>query len=491
MCLSYNVWCPLEQTLRRKIFAGRRVRKLRNELGLSQNGMAGELGISVSYLNLIERNERPLTAQLLIKLSETYSIDARSFAQEEEIRAAVEMEEIFSDPIFQQSPVPRSEIGALAEDAPGVSEAIKRLYRSYVEIREFQMGTADQSTKDERGEVVLAAGVEDPIEQTRSFLEHSGNYFPPLESRAEDIARELSAANGSLFETIVDRLQTRHGVSVQITTIDNMRRILRHYDRHRKKLMISELVDPSSRTFQAAFHLGLLEAGQELDSISLKVGALDTAAQKLARITLGNYFAAALMMPYTAFYEAADAHFHDLDVLSARFSASFEQVAHRLTTLARPTKRGIPFFMIRVDAAGNVSKRFSSGSFPFSRFGGTCARWNIHSAFRNPGTIERDIVEMPDGTKWFSICRTVQRRATPWGEPGAQFVLGLGCELKYAKQLVYSRGLDLKSHDATPIGINCRLCERPDCAQRASPPLIRRLIINENTRGLSPFEMGK
>ncbi len=467
------------------------MRKLRNELGLSQSGMAGELGISVSYLNLIERNQRPLTAQLLIKLSESYSVDARSFAQEEEIRAVVEMEEIFSDPIFQQSPISRSEIGLLVEDAPDISEAIKRLYRSYMEIREFHTGGAAQSSKDERGENQRSAGADDPIEQTRIFLERAGNYFPTLEKIAEGIAGEMQAKNGSIFEAIVERLKSRHGVTVQIATLDSMRRLLRHYDRHRKKLMISELVDASSRTFHAAFHLGLLEASDELDSLSQKVGAAESQPQKLARITLCNYFAAALMMPYTAFFDAAESNAYDLDILCARFSAGFEQVAHRLTTLARPAKRGIPFFMIRVDAAGNVSKRFSSGSFPFSRFGGTCARWNIHSAFRNPGSVERDIVEMPEGTKWFSISRTVQRRATPWGDLGAQFVIGLGCDLKYANQLVYSRGLDLKSRDATPIGINCRLCERPDCAQRASPPLMRRLIINENTRGLSPFEIRK
>jgi XRE family transcriptional regulator, fatty acid utilization regulator len=478
----------VDQNSRRKIFAGRRVRKLRLELGLSQNGMAGELGISLSYLNLIERNQRPLTAQLLIRLSESYAVDARSFAQEEEIRAAVEMEEIFSDPIFQQSPIPRSEIALLTEDAPEISEAIKRLYRSYIEIREVQIGSSLQSTKDERGETARPAVSEDPVEQTRIFLEQSGNYFPTLESKAESVALELHGLN---FETIVERLKKRHGIAVQIVTLENMRHLLRHFDRHRKKLLISELADANSRTFQVAFHLGLLEANAELDALSQKVGAPDTTTYKLARVTLCNYFAAALMMPYAAFHEAATSNGYDIDILCARFSTSFEQVAHRLATLARPAKRGIPFFMIRIDAAGNVSKRFSSGSFPFSRFGGTCARWNIHSAFRNPGSVERDIVEMPEGTKWFSISRTVQRHATPWGDLGAQFVIGLGCDLKYAGQLVYSRGLDLKSHAATPIGINCRLCERPDCAQRASPPLMRRLVVNENTRGLSPFEMRK
>jgi XRE family transcriptional regulator, fatty acid utilization regulator len=352
----------MDQSSRRKIFAGRRVRKLRNELGLSQNGMAGELGISVSYLNLIERNQRPLTAQLLIKLSEAYSIDARSFAQEEEIRAAVEMEEIFSDPVFQQSPIPRSEIGLLAEDAPEVSEAIKRLYRSYVEIREFQMAGAGHSMKDERGE---KGNAEDPIEQTRNFMERADNYFPSLEKKAEDIAGELKAPNGFVFEAIVERLKARHGVTVQVVPLENMRRLLRHYDRHRKKLMISELLDVSSRTFHAAYHLGLLEAAAEIDSLSQKVGAQDSPSQKLARISLCNYFAAALMMPYVEFFEAAASNAYDLDILAARFSASFEQVAHRLTTLSRPTKRGIPFFMIRVDAAGNISKRFYRGCFRF------------------------------------------------------------------------------------------------------------------------------
>lgn len=481
----------MDQNSRRKIFAGGRVRKLRNELGLSQSAMAGELDISLSYLNLIERNQRPLTAQLLIKLSESYAIDARSFAQEEELRAAGELEEIFADPIFQPATISRSEIGLLAEDAPEVSEAIKRLYRSYVEMREYHTAGSGPSTKDDRSENQRAAGTDDPIEQTRIFLERSGNYFPSLEKSAEEISTQLRAKNGMLFEAIVEHLKARHGVTVQIVPLENMRRLLRHYDKHRKKLMISELVDASSRTFHAAFHLGMLEANEQLESLSQKVGTADSPPQKFAKITLCHYFAAALMMPYLEFLEAAENNSYDLDVLGARFSASFEQVAHRLTTLARPAKRGIPFFMIRVDAAGNVSKRFSSGSFPFSRFGGTCARWNIHNAFRNSASMERDIVEMPEGTKWFSISKAVNRRASPWGDLGAQFVIGLGCDLKYANQLIYSRGLDLKSPLATPIGINCRLCERPDCAQRASPPLMRRLHINENSRGLSPFELRK
>jgi XRE family transcriptional regulator, fatty acid utilization regulator len=460
----------MDQNVRRKIFSGGRVRKLRSELGLSQSAMAGELGISLSYLNLIERNQRPLTAQLLIKLSESYSIDARSFAQEEDIRAAVAMEEIFSDPIFQQSPIPRSEIGMLTEDAPEISEAIKQLYRSYVELRELQMADSDKPHKR------TSKNSDDPTEKTRHFFEKSGNHFPSLEKIADEISEDMKAKQGFLFEAIVTRLKSRHGISVQIVAVENMRKLIRHYDRHRKRLVISELADTNSRTFHAAFHLGLLEASSQLDSLSLKAGALDEPVQKLTRINLCNYVAAAIMMPYETFYEAATNSAYDLEFLQSRFSASFEQVAHRLTTLGRPGKRGISFFMLRVDEAGNISKRLSTGSFPFSRYGGTCPKWNIYSAFRNPNQIVRDIVELPDGGKWFSIAKMARHN-----------VIVLGCDVTFADRIIYRRGLDLKAQTATPIGINCKLCERPDCAKRASPPLTRKLFISENSKGISMF----
>jgi XRE family transcriptional regulator, fatty acid utilization regulator len=460
----------MDQNARRKIFSGGRVRKLRSELGLSQSAMAGELGISLSYLNLIERNQRPLTAQLLIKLSESYSIDARSFAQEEDIRAAVAMEEVFSDPIFQQSPISRSEIGMLAEDAPEISEAIKQLYQAFVELRDLQMAGSDKPSK------AASKHSEDPIEQTRIFFEKSGNYFPILEKKAEEICTEMQAKHGFLFEAIVARLRLEHGVTVQIVAVENMRKLIRHYDRHRKRLMISELADANSRTFHAAFHLGLLEAGSELDALSLKASAPETPVQKLTRINLCSYFAAAIMMPYDAFFEAAKSNAYDIEFLQSRFSSSFEQVAHRLTTLGKPGKRGIPFFMLRVDEAGNISKRLATGAFPFSRYGGTCPKWNIYKAFHNSVQILRDIVELPDGGKWFSLAKAVGHN-----------VIGLGCDMKFANQIMYSKGLDLKVHNATPIGINCKLCERPDCAQRAAPPLMRKLFVTENSKGISMF----
>ena len=474
----------------RKILAGARLRRLRRELALSQTAMASELGISVSYLNLMERNQRPVTAQVLIRLAEVYDVDPRSFAREEELRAASELEEVFADPLFRAAPVPRTELREAADVAPSLVSAIQRLYRAYVETRESGEGgfsDNDRGEGIERGEGGRSAR-ENPVERVRDFLHAAYNHFPEIEELAERMAGELATTGHELFYALSERLRERHGMRLQVLPVDVMSQALRRFDRHRRRIMISELVEPSGRTFQAAYQLAFIEANDMIDAIAARLDPTQGPMRRLLRITLGNYFAAALMMPYGRFLQAAEALDYDVEVLSARFNASFEQVAHRLTTLARPTARGVPFFLVRVDNAGNVSKRFSSGSFPFSRFGGTCPRWNLHQTFRSPGRVVTQIVELPDGARWFSVARTVRRTASPWGEPEAQFVIGLGCELKYASRLVYSRGLDLKVYEPTPIGINCRLCERPNCSQRAAPPLMRTLQIDESIRGISPFD---
>lgn len=467
----------------RKILAGARLRRLRRELNLSQTAMALELGISVSYLNLMERNQRPVTAQVLIRLAEVYDVDPRSFAREEEQRLAGELEEIFADPLFKASPVPRTELREAADIAPSLTAAVQRLYRAFVEMRESGLAGPNLGDTD-RGE----GGRENTVERVRDFLNAANNHFPEIEEVAERIASEMAATGHETFYAISERLREKHGLRVQILPVDVMSQALRRFDRHRRRIMISELMEPSGRAFQAAYQLGFAEAFDVIDAIAARLESTQGPMRRLARITLLNYFAAALMMPYGRFLQAAEQLDYDVEVLCARFSTSFEQAAHRLTTLARPTARGIPFFLVRVDTAGNVSKRFSSGSFPFSRFGGTCPRWNIHQSFRSPGRIMTQIVELPDGARWFSLARTVRRTAQPWGEPEAHFVIGLGCELKYASRLIYSRGLDLKTYEPTPIGINCRLCERQNCSQRAAPPLMRALQVDESVRGVSPFE---
>jgi XRE family transcriptional regulator, fatty acid utilization regulator len=266
-----------------------------------------------------------------------------------------------------------------------------------------------------------------------------------------------------------------------------LRATLRRFDRHRRQLLISELVDGSGRAFQLALQIGLAEFGATIDAIVNRAGPLDDTPRRLYRITLANYFAAAVMMPYQAFHTAAENLNYDVHVLAQRFNAGFEQVCHRLTTLQRPNARGVPFFLLRVDNAGNVSKRFSSGTFPFSKFGGTCPLWNVHSTFDTPDRLLKQVIELPDGTRYFSIAQMVRRPVAPHPQPQPRFAIGLGCEIRHASKLVYAAGMDLEKTEGTPIGVNCRLCERENCSQRAEPPITRTLILDENTRRVSSF----
>ncbi|MBX6425783.1 MAG: DUF2083 domain-containing protein [Variibacter sp.] len=466
-----------------KLFVGSRFRRIRRQLGLSQTQMAEELGISPSYVNLIERNQRPVTAQILLKMAEAYDVDLRELAGADKDRAFLELNEVFSDPLFRQHELSKQELRDFAELCPEVASAVQRLYRAYVEAR--------------RGETLAAArlagrdgvGLHDsnPVEQVRDLIEANRNHFPEIETAAEELRDELDVPAHELFRALSERLRERHGTLVRVLPVDVMRDTLRRWVRHQRQLHLSELLDGPGRVFQLAFHLALVEAGAPIDRIVAKAGEMDDIARRLYRVSLANYFAAAVIMPYGRFHEAAERLGYDLGLLGQRFGASFEQVCHRLTTLQRPNARGVPFFMLRVDHAGNVSKRFSSGTFPFSKFGGTCPLWNVHATFDTPGRIVTQIIELPDGQRYFSVARTVDRAVVPHAHPQPRYAIGLGCELKYASRLVYSARLNLEAAEATPIGINCRLCERLHCAQRAEPPLTRPLIVDETGRDVSPF----
>ena len=321
----------------------------------------------------------------------------------------------------------------------------------------------------------------------RAILQESRNHFPELDELAESFASDLALEGPEPFHVMAERLRARHGIRVRLLPVDVMGERLRFYDLHRRQLLISELMDGPGRTFQVAYQLAISEHGALVNALCARLEPADDTARRLLRVTLANYFAGAVMMPYSRVREAAEATGYDLEVLAARFGASFEQVAHRLTTLSRPTARGVPFFLMRVDIAGNVSKRFSAGRFPFAQAGGTCGLWNVHATFAEPGRVLADVIELPDGAQWFSVARTVRRAVNPHGSVAPRFAIALGCELKYAHRMVYARRFDLKTPDATPIGIACRLCDRPHCPQRAAPPALRPLDIDETARTLSPF----
>ncbi|HEY5107936.1 MAG TPA: short-chain fatty acyl-CoA regulator family protein [Caulobacteraceae bacterium] len=467
----------------RKLFLGVRVRRLRRDLGLTQSRMAEDLAVSASYLNLIERNQRPLTAQILLRLAQTYDIDIRSLSSDDEAADARDLAEVLSDPLFRDLAVPRHEIAEVADSSPGIADAMVRLYRAWADRRRLaDLGALDRSEDGHGAEPSFT-----PSDWVRDYIQSQRNFFPELDEKGEALAAELRPEPQDFAAAARARLAERHGVQVRVAPVDVLPDSIRRYDHHRRRLMLSERLRGPGRAFAIAYQLGLAEHDRELAAMVERAAPPDVSTARLLKVSLVNYLAAATMMPYEAFRSACDAAGHDIELVATRFGTSFEQVCHRLTTLSRPTARGLPFFMLRVDSAGNISKRFAGGAFPFSRFGGTCPRWKIHAAFRAPGRIVTQIVETPDGARYFTLARTVWRVASSHADEDSELAIGLGCELKYAPRLIYARGIDLADPRVTQIGPACRVCERPACPQRAAEPAGRTLTIDDFSKSISPY----
>lgn len=460
----------------RKLYLGGRIRRLRRELGVNQSAMAAELGMSPSYLNHLERNQRPVTAGVLLKLAQTYDVDLKGFTAEGEGTGMEDLAEIFADPMFADIGIPRYELLEVADSAPSVADAISRLYSALAQRRQAPEGSAPDSQ----------ASLVTPESWVRDHIQTQRNYFPYLEEAAETLAGALGEPL-MIFEGLRRRLKEGFGVDTRIVPPELLDAASQHYDYHRKRLMLSALLRAESRTFGLAYQVALFEFRALLAKMLDAAAPPDPPTRRLLHMALANYAAGAIMMPYQTFLAAAERHRYDIDRLCAEFGASVEQVAHRLTTLGRSGARGIPFFMLRVDAAGNISKRFAGESFPFSRFGGTCPRWNLHAAFRAPERVVTQIVETPDGQRFFTISRAVERSVRLDPREASQLAIGLGCDVKYAPKILYSDGLELTNPYATPIGPACSICPRVRCPQRAAAPAGRTLMVNEMQKTISPY----
>ena len=452
----------------RKLFAGARLRRLRTAQGLTQTRMAADLGVSISYLNLIERNQRPLTAAFLLKLAATYNLDLRQLTGDDGDALAGELARVFAEPALAGIEVGRAELAEVAAASPGVAQALLRLHAA--------LG-GQAAPPDEAG----------PIEAVTEFLLDRRNHFPDLDSACEALADELRLAAGDLGAAIADRLRVRHGLSVRLLPASVMPDLLRRVDLHARQLQLSESLDAASRTFALAGQLATSELRGVIDAIVAGAGFAGDGARRLAVQSLVNYAAAAIMMPYARFHAACESLSYDLELLQARFGAGFEQVAHRLTTLQRPGLRGVPFFLLRVDRAGNISKRFSGTRSTLASRGGGCPLWTLHAAFDRPGSIARQVVETEDGARFLTATRTVRTYAMPFGQPRPEFAVLIGCAVEHARPLAYAAGLDLDGAGATPIGLGCTSCRRAACRQRSLPPRGSRLVVDERTRGITPF----
>jgi predicted transcriptional regulator/transcriptional regulator with XRE-family HTH domain len=416
---------------------GRTVRRLRGERQLSQQALAGRLGISACYLNLIEHDQRAVTASLLIKLGETLRVDLATLSGTEERQIEVGLREAFADPLLGAEAVPDEEAAALAGSAPNAARAVLALYRAWRVAREDSGGIALPS-----GRRILL-----PNEEARDLFNDRSNYFPALEAAAESLVQELAATPAEMNHAIAERLRHRHGLSVVVQKLDGA---FRRYDPGARLLVLSESLPRESRGFQMAFQLALLEARDAVEAEITAAAPTSPEAAMLMRVGLLNYVAGAVLMPYDAFLAAALDLRHDMEAVAARFGGSFEQACHRLSTMQRPGARGVPFFFLRVDP------------------------------------LRVQVAELPDGAAFLCFARTVFRPAARWGDPAPVHVVAMGCAIGNAGELAYADGIDLDTA-RVGIGLSCRLCDRPDCHSRAFPPLEHRLALDPMTTSASPY----
>lgn len=462
---------------------GTKVRALRRRERLTQVDLAKKLGISSSYLNLIEHDRRSLTAPLLLKLAQLFRLDLDAFGGDDEGRLTADLQEAFGDPLFEEHDLLASDVREIAGNG-AAARAILALYHAYQSARDSTRALAERL--EEKVDLPGLDPLHLPSEEVSDVIQGNRNHFAAVEEAATALARDARLDSADLYPGLVRYLKEAQGVDVAIQTIESDPNAVRRYEPETRQLLLSEVLPPRSRNFQLAHQIGLLTLQPVFAGILDGAHLTTPDSVTLGKVALANYFAGAVLMPYERFRQSAEDVRYDIELLGHRFRTSFEQVCHRLTTLQRPGREGVPFHLVRVDIAGNISKKFSASGIRFARFSGSCPRWNVHKAFLTPQTVRTQVSEMPDGTRYFSISRTIRKSRAGYGSPHTLLAIELGCEIRHARRLVYADGVDLDSPEATVgTGVTCRLCERLECGQRAFPPIQHRLFLDENVRSVS------
>ncbi|GAA6207981.1 propionyl-CoA assimilation transcriptional regulator PccR [Cognatishimia sp. WU-CL00825] len=461
-----------------KLYAGAKLREIRNRVSLTQKEFAQKLGISLPYLNQMENNNRPVSTTVVLALAQEFGVDVTELSTGDSERIVSDLREALADPVLAETEVPLADLRLSASNAPMLAHAFLKLHHAYRQTHE-RLASLDEALG--RQDVKMQPS---PWDEVRDFFHYCDNYIDAVDHAAENFAVQAQDHGG--VQNAAIRALTHIGVTVKMVDQE----VLRNYDPATKTLSLSNRSAAETQAFQLLLQVALLQRNSLLEATLDLARFQSDSARNIAKIGLANYFAGAAMMPYAAFLKAAQDLRHDLELLGRQFGASIEQIAHRLSTLQRPGKKGVPFFFVRVDQAGTITKRHSATRLQFARFGGACPLWNVHRAFETPGHFLRQLAETPDGVRYFSLARDISKSGGHYGAPVRRYAIALGCEIKHADQLVYADNMDVTSAAAyQPIGISCRICERPNCHQRSVPPLERKLTIHENTRGVLPYEV--
>jgi XRE family transcriptional regulator, fatty acid utilization regulator len=465
-----------------KMFSGARLRRLREERGLTQVALARALDLSTSYVNQLENDQRPITVPVLLAVTERFDLPSHYFSSDSDARLVADLSDVFTSTAADAavSPVQIEELVArMPEVGRNLVAVHRRLRDATEELEAFRShATTETSFPPDRPM---------PFEEVRDFFYDRNNYIGDLDIAAEQMFTESKMSVGGLDVQLSALMHDRFGVRV-VVDAGLAAHAKRSFDPDTKVLRIAQWLLPGQRAFQIATQLALVSQPELLSAILATDDQLSSESRGVARIGLANYFAGAFLLPYREFHSAAAELRYDIDLLARRFEVGFETVCHRLSTLQRPQLRGVPFIFVRTDKAGNISKRQSATAFHFSRVGGSCPLWVVHDAFAQPGRIVTQVAQMPDGRSYFWLAKTTAPEGQGYLGQHKSFAIGLGCDLAYADKMVYSTGIALDAPGtAVAIGAGCKICNRSVCAQRAFPYLGERVAVDENTGSSLPY----
>ena len=463
---------------------GPKIKAFRRQLGLQANKLSEQLGISPSYLNLIESGKRKIDGDLLLKVCEELKIELTDLTNKSDLNLANNLSELLGDELFEDLDILGPEVQDLVNTNPKIARALIKLGDNYKQKGQEIVSKVENIS----GKIIDGRKTSFPGEVVSDFLQENKNYFSKLEKFANDIFNRIQINNRATYMALCDFLKTEYGVKVKDVLPEDGKPFSKIYYKSQKELHLSDYVALETKKLYAAAQIAQEGAMVVIENYLSEFKFPSEESKKLTKVALLNYCGAAILMPYKLFHQECMKQKYDLELLQNTFACTFEQIAHRVTCLQDPKLPGIPFHFLRVDVAGNISKRFSLSGIEIPRYGGACPRWNVYSAFSRPGVIQAAVSKMSNGEKYVCIARTVEKGVGRYGKKKSILSIGLGCQAKYAKDFVYTENLDLNDKKTEiPIGVSCRTCDRLDCSQRAFPPLHKKFDVDINNRGVSVY----
>ena len=463
---------------------GPKIKAFRRQLGIQANKLSDRLGISPSYLNLIENGKRKIDGDLLLKVCEELKIELSDLTNKSELSLISNLSELLGDELFEDLDILGPEVNDLVNTNPKIARALIKLGDNYKQKGQEIVSKVENIS----GKIIDGRKASFPGEVVSDFLQENKNYFANLEKFAEEIFNRIQINNRATYMALCDFLKTEYGVKVIDLLPEDDKPFSKIYLKNQKELHLSDYVALETKKLYASAQIAQEGAMTIIENYLSEFKFPSEESKKLTNVALLNYCGAAFLMPYKLFHKECIKQKYDLELLQNTFACTFEQIAHRVTCLQDPKLPGIPFHFLRVDVAGNISKRFSLSGIEIPRYGGACPRWNVYSAFSRPGVIQAAVSKMSNGEKYVCIARTVEKGVGRYGKKKSILSIGLGCQAKYAKDFVYTENLDLNDKKTEiPIGVSCRTCDRLDCSQRAFPPLHKKFDVDINNRGVSVY----